>query len=284
MTKDRSPSPDLEAANDLFHEAYGAVRDEVRSEVPTLLVLGDELVLRARGERLNFSYHRPWFDRAKSAAHVAVALFALSCDESWSEASDKRLKALLSHARKAAEALEREPSPSWSGELTDLLRTCWAFGETLPGGPQAAPGRDAFAREAGPRVLRITERATLEQIAGLDQAVDSALEQLSREELAQLQVVVVGDHQARARSLGMQYFQRRFREAEGAEDRVTYGENISSEAEALTLIGTKQLDKKIAVAFFGDAKRLQRDVLGDAAKACLERMDFSNKLPARCGA
>jgi hypothetical protein len=38
------------------------------------------------------------------------------------------------------------------------------------------------------------------------------------------------------------------------------------------LVGTRRLDRAIASAFFGDPKRLQRDVLGDAAKSALERI------------
>jgi hypothetical protein len=92
--------------------------------------------------------------------------------------------------------------------------------------------------------------------------------------------VVVGDHQARARSLGMQYFKRRLQEPPGADQRVTYGENIEDEDEAISLVATRRLDKQIAQAFFGDENRLQRDVLGDAAKRCLDELDFP---PERAG-
>ena len=63
-------------------------------------------------------------------------------------------------------------------------------------------------------------------------------------------------------------------EQNGSDEHVTYGENVSTEQEALALVGTRRLDKYIARAFFGDEKRLQRDVLGDAATRCLDRMDL----------
>ena len=134
--------------------------------------------------------------------------------------------------------------------------------------------RAEFASDMGPRILRLTELATCDQIAGLHEAVEEAFSKLSPDDERELQVVVVGDHQARIRSLGMQYFQRRFGEKPGADERVTYGENISEEREALSLVGTRQLDKIIARAFFGDEKRLQRDVLGDAATRCIDRLQF----------
>jgi len=69
-------------------------------------------------------------------------------------------------------------------------------------------------------------------------------------------------------------FKRRFQELPGADERVTYGENIEDEAEAISLVATRRLDKRIAQAFFGDENRLQRDVVGDAAKRCLDQMGF----------
>ena len=44
--------------------------------------------------------------------------------------------------------------------------------------------------------------------------------------------------------------------------------------DALALAGTQRLDRVIATAFFGEAKRLQRDILGDARKRLLAEMDL----------
>lgn len=275
MGDESKQASDLEAANVVFHDAYAATRDGVRHEVPILVVLGDELALHLRGQRHGFSYSRRAFDSAKSAAHIAVALFALSCDEAFGTATRRRLDQLLEHARGAAAGFERGADPSLAAEVLPLLRACLRFGEDLSLEPASCTAqRERFARETGPSILRVTDLATREQIAALHGAVDVAFQKLSPRERETLQVVVVGDHQARTRSLGMQYFQRRFAEPEGSEDRVMYGEHIADEAEALALVGTKQLDQKIALAFFGDPKRLQRDVLGDSAKACLDRMSF----------
>ncbi len=37
----------------------------------------------------------------------------------------------------------------------------------------------------------------------------------------------------------------------------------------MALVGKRRFDRAIATAFFGDATRLQRDVLGDAAASLL---------------
>ena len=88
---------------------------------------------------------------------------------------------------------------------------------------------------------------------------------LGADEQDTLHVVVAGAHQARTRSLGMLYFRKRLAEPEGAERRVLYAESATTPEAARALVGTFLLDRELAEAFFGDAARLQRDVLGDAA-------------------
>jgi hypothetical protein len=268
------PSSALDAGNEVFHEAYSGARDGVKRQVPVLVVLPMELVLHHQNERKSAPCSRATFVRAKSAAHMAVALFALTGNESNSETSRSglaRLHELVSAALDEVGALASEPLDQ---EIRALLQRCQSFarqaGEKAPSQSLALE----FAGDAGPRILRITELATHEQIAALHEAVETTLSTLSSTEQAELQVVVVGDHQARARSLGMQYFKRRLHEEPGADERVTYGENISDEEEALSLVATRRLDKRIAAAFFGDENRLQRDVLGDAAMRCLDQMKF----------
>ena len=88
-------------------------------------------------------------------------------------------------------------------------------------------------------------------------------------------MVVAGDHQARARSLPMQYFKKLLGERSGEERRVTYAEGVRDERAAFELVGAQRLERCMARAFFGEEKRLQRDILGDAAALELEGLDLS---------
>jgi len=266
--------PALDAGNDVFHDSYGKARDRVRHDLSILVALPNEVVLRSQRVRQAFPYCGPSFDQAKSAAHIAVALFTLTRNSSLDGRSRTQLSRMPEHIGSALEQLGPPGDHAITEEIRGLLELCLRFGRDACAGALSECAQAEFAKEAGARILSITELATSEQIARLHAAVDLALGKLSTEERDALQVIVVGDHQARTRSLGMQYFQSRFREKPGADERVTYGENISTEEEALALAGTRHLDKVIAHAFFGDEKRLQRDVLGDAAKRCLEQMKF----------
>jgi hypothetical protein len=269
----------LGAGNRVFHEAYSGARDGVREQVPILVVLPSELSLHHQNEREVRCYSRPSFTRAKSAAHIAVALFALTCPESDPEHARVGVARLLQHLGAALDVSAGSDSEI-EGEIKVLLQHCLVFARAAYESAPSESVRSAFASDAGPRILRITELATREQIAGLHEAVEAIFSKLSAREQSELQVVVVGDHQARTRSLGMQYFKRRLREGEAMDRRVTYGENIDNVQDAIALVATRRLDQRIALAFFGDEHRLQRDVLGDAAEHCLEQMRFPPEKPA----
>ena len=269
MSAHTSVAP-LVAGNDVFHDAYSGAQDGVRHQVPVLVVLPTELALHHRNERKLVPYSRPLFDRAKAAAHIAVALFAYTCEESNPVETLPGIARLFAHLSAALDASDRSEA---GAEVEALLERCLAFAKMAREQTPSQTARAEFASDAGPRILRITELATCEQIAGLHDAVEAILCDLSASGQADLQVVVVGDHQARTRSLGMQYFKRRFHEG-ATDERVTYGENVNDEQEAISLVAKRRLDQRIAQAFFGDEHRLQRDVLGDAAKRCLDGMHF----------
>jgi hypothetical protein len=120
-------------------------------------------------------------------------------------------------------------------------------------------------------ILQLTAEATRVQLTLLDAAVESALALLDAAQRRKLHVIVTGSHQGRARSLALQYFEKRLREPAQEEARVAYAEGVSDEKGALALVGTRKIDFAVAKAFFGDERRLQRDVLGDAAEALLAK-------------
>lgn len=261
----------LSAADGAFHEAYSAARDAARHDVPILVVSATQLVLYVRGERREYSFTRPNFFSAKAAAHAAVAAFTLASGTGAAECV--RIEALTALEQKvSAASVER----SSGRELDSVLETVLGFLRSYLHGEREAADIARFAACVGPQILKLTEVTTCEQLAALHEAAEQSLASLSDSERGALQVVVIGDHQARVRSMGMQYFQRRFGELpEATDERVTFGENVSTEEEALALVATRRLDETIAQAFFGDAKRLQRDVLGDAAQRCIAGMHLA---------
>lgn len=257
----------LDGVNDGFHAAYDGAREEAKLDVPVFIVHGDVLFVVRRGERRELALTPRNFHVIKSAAHAPVAIFA-----ALHRSGDHLVERLHASVVASLASLDAEPEldRETAQAIRDVLDTTLAFLTRVLGPRRPTDAElEAFARASGPRLLRLTTLATRVQLRALHEVVEKALAQLDAEERAGLQVVVTGDHQARVRSLGMQYFRKRFGEPDGAEDRVTYAEGVDDVDEALALVGTRRLDETIAKAFFGDPKRLQRDVLGDAVHALL---------------
>ncbi len=271
----------LDGVNDGFHAAYDGAREAAKLDAPVFVVHADALFVFRRGERRELSLRPRIFHVIKSAAHAPVAIFAAlhrsheahnGHDGALERPGDGRIEALRAHVVAAMASVdgEHEADRETASAIRDVLDASLAFlDRVLEPAATTTTELDAFARATGALLLRMTAHATRVQLAALHDVVEKALAELDQEERRGLQVVVTGDHQARVRSLGMQYFRKRFREPDGAEERVTYAEGAVDVDDALALVGTRRLDVAIAKAFFGDAKRLQRDVLGDAVHALL---------------
>lgn len=253
-----------------FHEHYGEAKQMRAEDEPVFLVMGDELVLVRRGERHAATFTPRLFHVIKSVVHGPIALYALlhrHGEDAIDAAAHSRLASLRDRTASALEALDDETDdPTAVGHLRTVLVDSLAFlDRVLASGRATAADIDAFAGALGPALLRCTDDATRLQLDALHEHVTRALGRLDEREKETFHVVVTGDHQARARSLAMQYFQKLLGEEASDERRVAYAEGVADEDEALALVGTRRLDRTIARAFFGDERRLQRDVLGDAA-------------------
>ena len=270
----------MDDVNDAFHAEYDQARSSAELAAPVFVVLADSLLVFKSDGKTERRFAPLEFHVIKSAAHAPVAIFA-AVKDAIERPLDARTKRAL-HAMRDAASRATVPSTRSDDVARDIDATLQAsvafLDEVLAEGRVARPKLDAFTARTGSLLLRLTEHATRVQLAALHAAVEEALASLTDAERRAMQVVVTGDHQARARSLGMQYFQKRFGEPPGAETRVTYAEGIDDPEEAVALVGTRRLDRAIATAFFGDAKRLQRDVLGDAAASLLEASAMNKRI------
>ncbi len=269
----------LDDVNDAFHGAYAVVQGDASKDAPVLVVLADVLICFCGGQRTDVPFTPRSFHVLKSISHGPVAAFlalrggSLDVLDGPSGAALSALRQRLVHA---CSALEREIDDAQARAESQLVA-----GETIELVDRIVASRrpsdadlPAFAGRMGPPLLRLIEHATRLQLVALHERVDELLVRMSEAERRALVVVVTGDHQARVRSFAMQYFRKRFGE-KGGEEHVLYGEGITSAEEARALVGKNRADRDIARAFFGDDKRLQRDLLGDAAAAFLAK----TKLP-----
>jgi hypothetical protein len=272
----------LDAVNEEFHAAYDTAKSEAKRESPVLVLLADTLVVFRHGVRTELPYTPDAFVLLKSISHAPVALYAElqrgDGPQKLSQDGRQRLERLRKLVLQTRQKLQ---DPAERVALTDDVardvRTVLQSSETMLELAEHGTTRDAvekFANAIGPVLKRLMHEATRLQLQSLHECVERALAVMSAAERADLYVVVTGDHQARSRSLGMQYFKLRLREPDDTEERVAYAEGVDDEKAALELVGTRRLDHAVAAAFFGDRKRLQRDLLGDSAAALLSEQPF----------
>ncbi|CAN5721045.1 hypothetical protein BH09MYX1_BH09MYX1_00630 [soil metagenome] len=267
----------LDGVNEDFHTAYYDATGEAEADVPVFVLVGDQLVVFRRKTRREISVTPRLSHVIKSVAHAPVGVFSALeplGDDVLDTATRERLEKLLAHTKAALSALATDADAAKESVAEDLAVVLSSTTKLIENAFDAS-GSDRttalwkHAKATGPLLLRLTAAATRVQLAGLDEGVAAALAGWSSEDRRRLQVVVTGDHQARSRSLGMQYFRRRLGELDGAETRVAYAEGVTEPDQARALVGKRRVDAAIAKAFFGDGKRLQRDILGDAASMLL---------------
>lgn len=240
-----------DAVNEAFHDAYAAARDARERDAPVLVLLADQLVAHWQGQRRAHVVRPPSFHAIKAISHAPVALYALL-------RANRRTDDL--RARLDAADLEAVPAGAPRDDCAETLRLT-----------RVAMDGGELPRALGPLLYRLTVHASEIHLDALDRAVDEELARLDARERSRLQVVVTGDHQARRRSLGMQYFAKRLPAGNPAGERVLYAEGVTEEKAALDLVALQRLDREVAEVFFGDPARLQSDVLGEAAAEVLGR-------------
>ena len=272
--------------NQRFHDAYDRAREDVVAGQPLLIVLQDAMILR-RGdgnERTEVVVTPPLFHVVKAVAHAPLAIFGLLHAHAPGPIDDHETRHGLARLQqsfaKSATALTDAGDDYGDGvsvRLRAILARCQAFVQPLVADGAHDPAQlVTFARALGPTLLEATHDATRLQLAAFSRATQELLARLDAHERQTFEVVVAGVHQARARSLAMQFFGKLLHEPPDVERRLVYAENVTDEAQAVTLMATRQLDRALAGAFFGHPERLQRDILGDAVQEQLATL----KLPS----
>jgi len=87
---------------------------------------------------------------------------------------------------------------------------------------------------------------------------------------------ICGAHQPRYREATCQYFGRLLHQPEGygaeREDRLVYGEGLCDVNTALDLLARHIVDQRASNLLFGDRRRLQEDLLADAANTEVRKL------------
>ena len=249
-----APSDPLVELNFRARAAYAEARQRALSSARPVLIVGPEkIALLHAGARREFELQSARYHDLKAIAHLALGLYALEFQTAPDRARVAELRAL---ANKALEVVGHHLTPEQVERQREIVRL--TAGEE---GPQD------WKRAVAPLLLANALDAARAEIDDLDAAMAAIRRSLGPEDLARLHVIVVGAHMAREGEIALQYFEKLLGEREG--QRLIFAEGLWDEPSQLQLLATHLLDASVGRAFFGDERRLHRDLLSDAASQVL---------------
>ena len=268
--------PALTALNNAFRVAYADAKARVlESSGPTLIVNGDRFSLLRGGRRMEADVVAPIYDPLKTVAHIPLAIYVTLTpgDGAVDEARFKTLAGLRKLIPPAEASLDTlSLPPATFVRQKQIVAACLAFIDSVAARRTVARSSlVAFTRRMAPLLMQNVTEAARAQLDATHAQVSAWRRDLSLREWDQLRVVIIGPHMPREDLVVMQYFLRLLHEPREGR-RVIYAESLWDEPKAIDLLGTHLLDGSVGEAFFGDALRMHRDLLGDAAKQYLPRL------------
>jgi hypothetical protein len=268
----QTPAP-LTELNNAFRAAYVEARTRVVAQAgPVLVVSGDNFALLSGGKRTEANVAVPVYDPVKTMAHIPLAIFVMLTpgEGAIAEARLATLTKLRGLIAPAEASLSAVPLPEGSrARQKRIAEESAAYLDELAAKKSfTRAGLSAFTRRMAPLVMENVGEATRAQLDATHAQVSKWRKELSAEEWGKLRVVIIGPHMPREELVVTQYFLRVLGEKrEGG--RVVYAESLWQEPQAMELLGTHLLDGDVGEAFFGEAMRMHRDLLADAAKRYL---------------
>lgn len=267
----------LEALNSVARANYSEARAALLAQQgPVILVNGDDAVLFRGKERTAATYMPAIYHKLKTVSHAPLAIFVQlnSYGEvRLTESQLAQLRRLRTAIAVARDNLERQGfSPEQLPRQKKQLEDCLDFLDPiLKEGRSSTEALVAFCRAQKPLILANVTEGARAQLDGLHGQVSTWRKELSAADWARLRVVVIGSQMPRQENLAVQYFAKLLGE-KGEGPRIIYAEALFEEERAMRLLGTHLLDRALAIAFFDDPLRMNRDLLGKAAAEYLKTM------------
>jgi hypothetical protein len=273
-----APSRDaLVSLNDTFRTTYRETRTWRLSRLdPVIIVQFDDLHMIRAGQARTEKFTPPIYHEYKAIAHIPLALYTKLAPlpgRPFDKATLEWLTAYLKQIQAAAKSLDGRPG--WSPEQLALHKKIAADSEKFIekiGGAEQMSDDDLtnYARAMRPLVLASADAAAKAQLDGLHALVNKWRAELGPR-WTHVDVVVLGPKQPRAGNVQYEYFRRAM--GPGAEGRrLWYAEGVFDKDGGFNLLGTILVDRGASIAFFNDPKRLERDLLADAAQKHLNRI------------
>lgn len=265
----------LKQLNETSLAAYAAGRSELLSRAGPVIIVGADVTFLVDGKETHADYTPAIYTTLKSLSHLflgAVGILQPYMDDG--AAGEAQWRPHLEAIRR--EALAVEPHLEALGLAGDSLarnrvaieRLVAFIDGVLAEGNYSRAELTEMARGLAPFMLANAYDAARAQIDSLHAAVQAWRAERPPEDWDRVRVFVLGPRMPRQDNLQFTYFRLAMGEA-AVDRRLIYAENVFSQEGAMKLLGTILADRTLAEITFGDEMRMDRDLLGDAAKAYL---------------
>jgi hypothetical protein len=280
------------AINIGFHVTYTRLVEQVLAQlgdgVPVVVLTGDDATLLYDGGEQHGKVIPARYHELKALAHLAfgVQLTLMAngrghlTELTASELHEKRAQIREAHAAANAPPDSAFCSPTVTiaskapAELLCRARTL--VDRVLAEGVVDFDRLQEYIRPLASSALETAQLAVCIELEQLHALLGRWRNNLDEVRWAGLYVVICGAHQPRYREATCQYFGRLLHEPEGSaaerEDRLVYGEGLCDVNSALDLLARHIVDQRASNLLFGDRRRLQEDLLADAASAEVRKL------------
>lgn len=281
--RERPPlSGPFAAANVGFHETYTRLVEQVLVQlgesVPVVVLIGDDAMLLWDGEEQRAPIIPARYHELKALAHLAFGVQLTLMANGRGRLTELTANELHKKRAQIREAQTAANSTSCTSTLTIapkapaelLCRARALVDRVLEEGAVDFERLHEHVRALASHAVQTAQLAVSIELEQLHALLGRWRSDLGEEHWAGLYVVICGAHQPRYREATCQYFGQLLHQPEGygaeREDRLVYGEGLCDVNGALDLLARHIVDQRASNLLFGDRRRLQEDLLADAAR------------------
>lgn len=274
------------AVNISFHKTYTRLVEQVLAQlgdsVPVVVLIGDDATLLCDGREHREQVIPARYHELKTLGHLAfsVQLTLMAngsgqlTDLTATELHEKRKQIHEIHAVINGSSTTSSPTMNAPAEL--LCRARALVDRVLAEGAVDFDRIAEHVRALAAPALETAQLAVCIELEQLHALLRRWRNDLGEQRWAGTYVVICGAHQPRYREAACQYFGRLLHQPEGSgaerEDRLVYAEGLCDVDSALDLLARHIVDQRASNLLFGDRRRLQEDLLADAASTEVRKL------------
>ena len=282
------PNEPFAAINVSFHQTYTRLVEQILAQlgnsVPVIVLIGDDATLLCDNTEQREQVIPPRYHELKALGHLAFGvqltlmvngggrLTELTANELHAKhAQIRETQTIINASSTCASSSAKMKAPA---EL--LCRARALVDRVLEEGAVDFERLHEHVRALASHALETAQLAVCIELEQLHALLGRWRSDLGEERWAGLYVVICGAHQPRYREATCQYFGHLLHQPEGygaeREDRLVYAEGFCDVNAALDLLARHIVDQRASNLLFGDRRRLQEDLLADAARTEVRKL------------